>query len=73
VPLVAVPSTYPSTTEDELAAHGVNIAIYANQLTRALFPAMESAARSILLHKRALEAEKGCMPIGDIIKLIPEV
>jgi phosphoenolpyruvate phosphomutase len=73
VPLVAVPSTYSSTTEGELAAHGVNIAIYANQLTRALFPAMENTAKSILSHKRALEAERDCMPINDIIKLIPEV
>mgnify|MGYP002508084227 CR=1 FL=1 len=33
-PLVAVPTSYHSVTEDELQSHGVNIVIYANQLTR---------------------------------------
>ena len=31
----------PYITEEELAAHGVNIVIYANQLTRSAFPAMQ--------------------------------
>jgi phosphoenolpyruvate phosphomutase len=72
VPLVAVPSTYSRTTEDELAAAGVNIVIYANQLLRSAYPAMVQVARSILHHGRAAEAEELCMPIKDIISLIPE-
>ena len=38
VPLVAVPSTYSRTTEDELAEAGVRIVIYANQLLRSRVP-----------------------------------
>ncbi len=72
VPLVAVPSTYSQTTEDELAAAGVNIVIYANQLLRSAYPAMVQVAESILRHGRASEAEDLCMPIKDIISLIPE-
>ena len=72
VPLVAVPSTYCHTTEDELAAAGVNIVIYANQLLRSAYPAMIDVAKSILQHGRAAEAEERCMPIKDIISLIPE-
>ena len=72
VPLVAVPSTYCHTTEDELAAAGVNIVIYANQLLRSAYPAMVDVAKSILQHGRAAEAEEHCMPIKDIISLIPE-
>ncbi len=72
VPLVAVPSTYSRTTEDELAAAGVRIVIYANQLLRSAYPAMVQVARSILQHGRAAEAEELCMPIKDIISLIPE-
>jgi len=72
VPLVAVPSTYCHTTEDELAAAGVNIVIYANQLLRSAYPAMVDVAKSILQHGRAAEAEERCMPIKDIISLIPE-
>jgi phosphoenolpyruvate phosphomutase len=72
VPLVAVPSTYSRTTEDELAAAGVRIVIYANQLLRSAYPAMIKVAKSILRHGRAAEAEEHCMPIKDIISLIPE-
>ncbi len=72
VPLVVVPSTYCHTTEDELAAAGVNIVIYANQLLRSAYPAMVDVAKSILQHGRAAEAEERCMPIKDIINLIPE-
>ena len=72
VPLVTVPSTYSHTTEDELAAAGVNIVIYANQLLRSAYPAMVQVAESILTHGRAAEAEERCMLIKDIISLIPE-
>ena len=72
VPLVAVPSTYCHTTEDELAAAGVNIVIYANQFLRSAYPAMVQVAKSILRHGRAAEAEERRMPIKDIISLIPE-
>ena len=58
--------------EDELAAAGVNIVIYANQLLRSAYPAMVQVAKSILSHGRAAEAEERCMPIKDIISLIPE-
>jgi phosphoenolpyruvate mutase len=72
VPLVAVPSTYSRTTEDELAAAGVRVVIYANQLLRSAYPAMVRVAESILRHGRAAEAEELCMPIKGIINLIPE-
>jgi phosphoenolpyruvate phosphomutase len=72
VPLVVVPSTYSQTTEDELAAAGVRIVIYANQLLRSAYPVMVEVARSILRHGRAAEVEESCMPIKEIINLIPE-
>ena len=40
IPLVSVPSTYNSVTEDELAQNGFNVVIYANQMLRAAYPAM---------------------------------
>ena len=72
-PLVVVPSSFNSVTEDELASHGVNICIYANQLLRAAFPAMENAAKSILIHHRAQEIDSELMPIKQIITLIDEL
>ena len=70
VPLVAVPSTYPQVTENELADAGIKVVIYANQLLRSAYPAMEKAARTILENGRALEADSLCMPIKDIVTLI---
>ena len=69
-PLVVVPSSYNSVTEEELAEHGVNICIYANQLLRAAFPAMQNAAKSILTHHRAQEIDGELLPIKKIITLI---
>ncbi len=69
-PIVVVPTSFNKAREAELAAHGVNIVIYANQLTRSAFPAMEDTAKEILLHHRAYEAEKKLMPFKEIISLI---
>lgn len=43
-----------------------------NQLLRSAYPAMVRTAKSILQHGQAAEAEERCMPIKDIISLIPE-
>ena len=72
VPLVAVPSTYDTTYEKELADAGVKIVIYANQLLRSAYPAMVDTAKKILTYERAYEARENLMPIKDIISLIPE-
>ncbi len=69
--LVAVPSSYNSVTEDELADNGVNIVIYANQLLRSAYPAMMDTAKSILENQRSAEADSQMMPIKEILELIP--
>jgi len=71
VPLVVAPSTYSSIREDELARAGVSVVIYANQLLRSAYPAMVKTAETILKNGRALEAEKYCLPIDEILRLIP--
>jgi phosphoenolpyruvate phosphomutase len=71
-PLVVVPSSFSSVTEEEFARRGVNIVIYANQLTRSGFPAMQRVAETILQNGRAEEADQFCMPIKEILTLIPE-
>ena len=72
-PIVVVPTSYNSITEEELAAAGVNIVIYANQLTRSAFPAMQNTAIDILKNHRALEVDSRLMPFKDIIRLIDEL
>ena len=71
VPLVAVPTTYNSVTESELVSHGVNMVIYANHLLRSAYPAMARAAESILAHQSAHAADELCMPIDEVLSLIP--
>ncbi len=72
VPLIAVPNTYSVVKESELIDAGVNVVIYANQLLRSSYPAMKKVAETILLNERAYEVEDLCLPIEDVLKLIPE-
>ena len=72
IPIVVVPTSFNTVTEEEFKRRGVNIIIYANQLTRTGFPAMQKAARIILENHRAKECDDMCMSIKDIITLIPE-
>ena len=70
-PIVLVPTTFNSVTEEEWKKRGANIIIYANQLMRAEVPAMQKAAEMILENHRAEECDKTLMSFKDIIRLIP--
>lgn len=70
-PIVVVPTSFNTVTEEEFKEKGVNVVIYANQLTRTGFPAMQNAAKSILENRRAKECDDMCMSIKEIITLIP--
>lgn len=69
--LVVVPSSFNEVTEDELERHQVNIVIYANQLLRSAYPAMQATAQSILQHRRTSECDSRMMPLKEILELIP--
>jgi phosphoenolpyruvate phosphomutase len=71
IPIVLVPTTYNQFTETELASWGAKIIIYANHMLRSSYPAMMNAARIILENERSLETDKLCMPIKEILELIP--
>ena len=71
IPIVLVPTTYNQFIEDELAEWGANIVIYANHMLRASYPAMVRCAETILKAERSLEANDICMPIKQILELIP--
>ncbi len=70
-PIVLVPTSFNSVTEEEWKQRGANIIIYANQLMRAEVPAMQKAAETILMHHRAEECDTMLMSFKDIIRLIP--
>lgn len=71
-PLVVVPTSFNTVTEDEFKARNINVVIYANQLIRAAVPAMTNVAKSILENRRAKECDELCMPFKEIIRMIPE-
>ena len=71
-PIVVVPTSFNTVTEEEFKERGVNIVIYANQLIRAGFPAMQNVAKEILKNHRAKEVDDMCISIKEIITLIPE-
>jgi phosphoenolpyruvate phosphomutase len=73
IPLMVVPSSFNTVTEQEWIDKGVSIVCYANHMLRAAYPAMLSIAKSILDNGRTYEAESEgmCMPIKEILDLIP--
>lgn len=71
VPLIAVPTSYNHLTEAELQEMGFSVVIYANHLLRSAYPAMKQTAEQILTNGRSLEVDKACMPIKEILTLIP--
>ncbi len=70
IPLVSVPSTYSKVYEKDLIKNGFKLVIYANQLLRAAYPAMQNVAKTILQKSRAFEVDKKIIPIKEIINLI---
>ena len=72
VPLVAVPTSYNTVTDSELAARGVNVVIYANHLMRAAYKSMSEVATSILENNRSAEVDSRIANIKDALAIIPE-
>jgi phosphoenolpyruvate phosphomutase len=70
IPLVSAPSTYSKVYEKDLINNGFKLVIYANQLLRAAYPAMEFAAKKILENGRSFEIENKIISIKKIINLI---
>ena len=64
--MVSVPSTYSKVYERDLIKNGFKLVIYANQLLRAAYPAMEKVALNILKNKRSFESEKEIISIKKI-------
>ena len=71
IPIVLIPTTYNQFTEKELGEWGANIIIYADYLKKVTYPAMKKCAETILKSERSLEVNEMCMPIKEILNLIP--
>lgn len=71
-PIVVVPTSFNTVTEEDFKKKGANVVIYANQLIRAAVPAVQKVAASILTTHRSAECDDFLMPFSEIIRLIPE-
>jgi phosphoenolpyruvate phosphomutase len=69
--LICSPSNFNRVYFKDLSNIGFNIVIYANQLLRASYLAMRQVAAAMLLNGRSSECEPQCLPISEIVSLIP--
>jgi len=69
VPLVIVPTTYNSITEEEMIAFGVDVVIHANHLLRASYKAMKEVAEIILSTGKSISVDKKCCSVKEMFEL----
>jgi phosphoenolpyruvate phosphomutase len=70
VPLVAVPTTYPSVRAEELRAAGFRLAIFANQALRSAIVSMRDTLREIRRSGRAEPVEGRIATLEDVYGLV---
>ncbi len=70
-PLVCVPTTYNTITEQELEQAGFSIVIHANHLLRAAIKSMQRVCESLLQNGRSYEADQEhCSSVSEIFDLV---
>lgn len=69
-PLIAIPTSYPTTMLDVLSAGGVTTVIWANQLFRGSVLAMRRIARQIHEQKSVAAIEGEIASVADILDLV---
>lgn len=69
-PLIAVPTTYPDVSLEELQAAGFRMAIFANQALRAAIVAMREVLREMRRSGRAESVEERIAPLEEVYALV---
>lgn len=70
VPLVAVPTLYPTFTAAQLRAKGFNLVILANQPMRAAVKAVEDTLETLAREGRASAVDKDIAPVEHLFELV---
>ena len=70
VPLVAVPTLFPTFTAEELSAKGFNMVILANQPMRAAIRAMEETLATMATHRNAASVDGSIAPVNYVFDLV---
>jgi len=69
--LIAAPAPSDESKEPDYSDAGVNVVVYKDHMLRAAYPAMLSAARSILANENCFDLINACSPIEEILESIP--
>jgi len=70
IPLVAVPTTYPTVTPQELYTHGFRLVIFANQPLRAAIVAMRETLLRLRETGQAASVEERIVPLEEVYRLV---
>jgi phosphoenolpyruvate phosphomutase len=70
VPLVAVPTLFPSFTAERLSEMGFRMVIFANQAMRAAVSAMEDTLEALATHRRADAVDGDIAPLDHVFDLV---
>jgi phosphoenolpyruvate phosphomutase len=70
VPLVAVPTLFPTFSSSQLYERGFNLVILANQAMRAAVGATEATLAKLAEHGRAADVEGDIVPVDHIFDLV---
>ena len=69
IPIIAIPTTYPTVTLDELQNNNIKMVIYANQSLRAAHWAMAEHLNQLSTAKSLSEVKTNLTPMEDIFHL----
>jgi len=69
IPLVAIPTSYPSVTIDELVSHKIRMVIYANQTIRSSYIAMSNLLSQLTKANSLKEVKGELTTMEEIFKL----
>jgi phosphoenolpyruvate phosphomutase len=70
VPLVAIPTLFPTFTVDELAGRGFSMVIFANQALRGAVRAIEQVLKALAAEQRAAAADPLVDPVDHVFELV---
>lgn len=70
VPLVAVPTLFPTFSAEELRKKGFNMVILANQPMRAAIKAMEETLATMAVHRTAASVDESIVPVSYVFDLV---
>lgn len=70
LPVIVIPTTYPSVTVAELRALGVDAVIYANQILRAAMQAMDQTLQRIALDGTSAGIDEEIASVDDLLELM---